>query len=214
MKAKEFNDLTERYVKEKLASFEFKKSGVHFYMHESPNIMVLHKKTHKSFFEGFCLAFTHDFLKNTKDSKGKTKIPPYLEDFPISIPLDMLEKQYTKYKTSKDFDYDMNFLTRKVEPTRKYSKSNPGRFIDFEELLKNDYKAEKYISDSIDLVNDFGMKFFKEFSVQTTYRALTKFSNLDVWQLNRFLEETKEYMIGNNIAIPKQKQSFIKRLFK
>lgn len=205
MKAKDFNDITEKHVKEKLGTLGFRKSGVHFYLHESPNIMVLHKKSFRGSFEGFCLAFTHDFFQNTIDSKGNTKTPSFLEDFPISIPLEVLEKQYGKYKSSADFDYDMNFLTREVLTTRKYTPSNPARFLDFEELLKNDIKAEKYIRESIEIVNDIGIRFFNEFNAQITYKALTKFPNLNAWQINKYLEEVKEYMNKNNIEIPKQK---------
>lgn len=214
MKAKDFNNLTEKYVQEKLKSFGFKKSGVHFYLHESPNIMVLHKKTHRSIFEGFYIAFTHDFLENTKDANGRMKIPPFLEDYPISIPLEVLKKQYSKYKKSTDFDFDMNFLTREIFTSRKYTSANSSRFLDVDKLLNNDIKAEKYIRDSIEILNDLGLRFFREFNTQITYKVLTKWPRKDERQINKHLEEIKEYMTKKDIEIPKCKKGFVSRLFK
>ena len=214
MKAKDFNNLTEKYILEKLESFGFKKSGVHFYLHESPNIMVLHKKTHRVFFEGFFVAFTHDFLENTKDANGNMKIPTSLEEFPISIPLELLKKQYRKYKKSTDFNYDLNFLTREVLTSRKFTSANSSRFLDFEKLLINDIKAEEYIRDSIEIVNDLGLRFFSEFNTQITYKTLTKFPSIDDRQINKYLEEVIEYMTKNNIEIPKRKRGLVSRLFK
>lgn len=107
MSAEDFNTL----LSETLLSLGFKKSGVQFYIHRTPNIMVIHKKTFRGSFEGFYIAFTHDF--------NNEKIPIYLEDFPFSISMPELERQYQKHASAQQFNCDTNFITREVLPTRK-----------------------------------------------------------------------------------------------
>ncbi len=114
--------MTARHVKARLMPLGFKKSGVHFYLHKSPNILVFHKKTFRSMFEGFYLAMTHDFFRNTRDGKGNIKVPSNLENFPFSIPLLELKYQYRKHQSVLKFTYDTNFITRETLPTRKHTK--------------------------------------------------------------------------------------------
>ena len=212
MKAKEFNELTSRLIGENLDTSDFKKSGVHFYIYEPPNIMVFYKKVFRGSFEGFTLALTHDFISNTKNDTGKFKIPTYLEDYPVSISIDTLARQYKEHRTSVHFDCDMNFLTREVLTTRKHSNSNPIDFLSFESILNEDKKAEEYINSSIKTLSTDGMKFFKEFSPALSYMVLTKYQNLDAWQINQFKDEILKYMEDNNLEIPQRKKSWWKKI--
>jgi len=85
MNANEFNDLTAEIIEEQLAALGFRQQTVHFFIHRSPNIMVLHKKTRRGSFDGFYLALTHDFMSNMICKKEKLKVPGFLEDCPFSI---------------------------------------------------------------------------------------------------------------------------------
>ena len=118
MTPKEFNNLTETIFKDRLSEYGFKKHKGIFYLHKSPNIIAIVKHYYRHDFLGFYICGTHDFLTNVTDDSKKLAPPTYLEDYPFSIPIDGLVKQYQKHPSVQDFDYDTNFLTRSVLPTR------------------------------------------------------------------------------------------------
>ena len=213
MTAKEFNELTEIHVNKHLSPLGFKKSGTHFYIHKTPNIMVLYKVTFKGVFNGFCLALTHDFLPYTKDEKGEIKIPIYLENYPFSIPLIALNEQYIKHHTVTDFTYDANFISREVLTTRKFTKVNQSDLFNDFNVQQDRQKSELYVKSAINIVESDGMKLLNEYSPVASYLAVTRHQNSENMQLNQFKLILKQYLTENNIEIPKRKTNWFKKLF-
>lgn len=205
MTAEEFNNLTTTYAKELLYPLGFKQSGIHFYIHNKPNIMVLYKKTFRGMFVGFFLAVTHDFFANTIDNKGKLKIPVYLEDYPFSISLSALEGQYAKHKTVTDFSYDTNYLTKEVISTRQFTKIDPNEIIAFDDIQIDSQKAIDYIKLAVDTTITGGLKLLDEYSPVVSYHAVTRHKNLDNTILNKHKTELEKYFADNKIQTPKGK---------
>ncbi len=119
----EFNALVHSHAKEKLLPAGFKKQNNLFYLHQSPNILVLCKRFYKENFHGFYIALTNDFFDSVKGEGGSLKLSSFLEEYPFSIPVDELEDQYKKSGSVIKFKYDTNFLTREVLATRKNGSS-------------------------------------------------------------------------------------------
>jgi len=213
MTAAEFNDLTTNYATELLYPLGFKQAGIHFYIHNSPNLMVFYKKTFRGLFEGFYLAFTHDFLPDATDQKGKIKIPAYLENYPFSIPLTALKEQYTKHMTATDFTFDSNFITREVLATNQFTKKNPMDIFTFDNIQHNSQNAENYIKSSIDTVITDGMKLLREYSPVISYMAVTRHKGVDNTTLNKHKTGLEKYLADNKIEIPERNKSWIHKFF-
>ncbi len=96
MKAEEFNKLIADKISADHDLAVFKTFKNNFYLDASPNIVVLFKKTMRQSFEGYYLALTHNFFSNTRDPKGRLKLPGYIEQYPVSISMDELENQFRR----------------------------------------------------------------------------------------------------------------------
>jgi hypothetical protein len=211
MNAKEFNTILKKHADLKLKPLGFLPKGVHFYLYDPPNILVFYKKSVRSFYDGLYIALTHDFISNTKDEKGQLKVPTYLENYPVSISLNTLVQQYKKYNSSRDFDCDMNFLTREVLTTRS---SDPYELFENQRILEDDITAEKFIDSAVDILLSDGMKFFKEFSPEISYLALTKHRKVEWFEIENFKKDLEKYMHENGVELPRHKVSWWKKLIR
>lgn len=206
------NEIISAGAKEYLQALGFIQSGIHYYKHEPPNIMVIHKKTTKNAFEGLYIALTHDFLENTKRENGDIRIPSYLEEFPVSISIELLPEQYKKYRAAVDFKYDLNFLTREVLPTRKNSKNNFLQFLRFSQMKDDSHEMEEYIYSSLEILSHYGMRFFNEFAPEVSYHAVTRF-DAEHPALDQFKKELERHFLYSSKPIPKKKMAWFKRLW-
>jgi hypothetical protein len=214
MKAQQFNELIAKRIFDEFEDKGFIQKSVHFYIHEPPNVFVFFKKTSRGFFEGFHLACTHDFMENTKTDKGKFKLPTLLADYPVSIPLKMLVEQYSKHNSIFNFDFDINYLTRVVLKTRNYSFSESIEFLAYDDMLKDDIRATDYIENSIKILKKEGFRFFNEFSPKVSLFALSRYKRLNAWAIENFKKEIVNYMVSNNIELPKFRNNWWNRILK
>ncbi|ELR68826.1 hypothetical protein C900_05839 [Fulvivirga imtechensis AK7] len=206
------NEIISANAKEYLRMLGFSQSGIHHYKHDPPNIMVIHKKTVKGAFEGLYIALTHDFLENTKRENGDIRIPSYLEEFPVSISIELLPEQYKRHKTPVDFKYDLNFLTREVLPTRRHSKNNFLQFLRFSQMRDDSHEMEEYIHSSMEVLSHHGMQLFDEFTPEISYHAVTRYE-AEHPALEQFRKELERYFLYNSKPIPKKKMAWFKRFW-
>lgn len=207
------NELITVYGDELLIPLGFRRSGLRFYIRQSPNIMVLHEKVSRGGFEGFYLALTHDFISNTRDRNGALRIPTHLEEYPVSISAEVLAEQYGKHNSIVNFAYNLNYLSREILPSRKFSNPNSLPFLRFAHLQEHPDQLEAYIHQTIEIISRQGMRLLNEFSPQVSYRAVTRYNN-DHPVLDTFKRETELFLRSNNMAIPARKDSWFKRLWR
>lgn len=214
MTSKEFDIEMAKYAENTLSPLGFKKIGAKYYIHKAPNIMVLYKSTFRETFKGFAISLTHDFLSNTFDENNKIRIPSYPEEFPFSIPLEDLKLQYSKFGTVKDFDFDTNFLTREIMPTRRFSGKRNLNDIAYNYTRDLPSYTQEYIDSSIDIMLKEGMKLWEEFSPIISYLSVTRHGINDGNTLSRFKKELENYFEKNNIRYPKSRFSWLKRFLR
>jgi len=207
-------ELISKKLDSEITEIKFIQSGGHFYVHDSPNIMVLFKKMNNKKFQGYYLAFTHDFLKNTKDRDNRLLIPSDLAEYPVSISFKDLVKQYKKNKNVIDFEYDMNFLTREIFVTKKYHKTDPIEYLEYYDVPFNVTKTYNYINNFINIIKNEGLRFYYQFLPQISYYALLKYKNVASLKVQTLKHEIKDYLINNEIEIPKRRLKFKEKLYR
>lgn len=210
MNAETFNQYTVQQIHKKAAALGFIKSGIHYYKHVPPNVMVLHKTTHRGNFMGFHLAFTHDFMSIPKTNSGTYKIPAALENYPVSISLDQLKEQFARYNKPDQFSYDLNFMSREIYPKRRM-RPNLNARIDFEKRMQSEKESKKYIDAAIDTILAEGMWFFKDFSPTLSYLAVTRHAIEDqkMQQLKNMLEN---YFQQQQLELPVRKKAIFRKI--
>ncbi|MES2516425.1 MAG: hypothetical protein V4580_19895 [Bacteroidota bacterium] len=152
MDAEKFNKLFDTLAEEKLVPMGFKKTGLRYYLHQSPALLVFHKNSFRGAFTGFYITLTYDFLSNTKDKKDKLKIPPYLEDYPLSFYASDLPKKYKKFGRVNKFS-----LTEEED-----IHSNQGVFVKVFMPLPKQKDSKAYINSCMDILTYDGIKLLNE----------------------------------------------------
>ncbi len=189
----------------RLSEFGFKKRKDFFYLNQSPNILVLLKHYQKSYFQGFYIAATNDFLTNLAKVPNGLMLSPFLEDYPFSISIEDLEKQYQKFGSVKRFDYDTNFLTRVVLPTR----TEKGTILSMYDKIRDDEHLAKPIVNAVaDKTIEYGLKLLNEYSPNISYLSVTRYKKAKDHTLDRFKEEIEKYCVSNNIQLDKKKKNW------
>ena len=205
MTPKEFNILTKTILKDRLSEFGFKNHKDIFYLHKSPNIVALVKYYQKDYFQGFYIGATHDFLTHATNNLKELTLSPFLEDYPFSISIDDLEKQYQKFSSVNDFDYDTNFLTRVVLSTR----TNTSTILSMYDKIRRD---ENLARTTVNLVADktikFGVTLLNEYSPNVSYQSVTRHKKAKDFILDKFKGEIEKYCLDNNISVYKRKRNW------
>lgn len=163
MDAKEFNKLASQLMKQELGPLGFKKSRIHFAVYDPPKIMTVYKKTFRGSFEGYYIAVTYDFMSNTKMEKGVATPPPYLEDYPTSISIPRLLRQYEAHDSIPDFEcglhlhsYDKGLSQNAAIAGMIAEQSVSSAVTNLPEA------AEQYIRETIEHVKTNGIRFLHE----------------------------------------------------
>lgn len=205
MTSKEFNILARTILTDRLSEVGFKHHKDIFYLHKSPNILALVKHYQKDYFQGFYIAATNDFLINEDNNLQELKLSPFLEDYPFSISIDGLEDQYRKFDSVDKFDYDTNFLTRVVLPTRKEANSI---FSMYDKIRHDENLAKKVVNSVADKTVTFGLKLFNEYSPNVSYQSVTRHRKTRDFILDRFKENIEKYCLTNNIVLNSGKKGW------
>lgn len=204
MTPKEFNAFTKTILKDRLSTFGFKNQKEIFYLHKSPNILALVRHYYRDQFLGFYIVVTNDFIGNTKDELGGLKLSSFLEDYPFSISIDDLESQYQKFDSVLDFEYDTNFMTRAVLPTRTKSKT----FSIYDKIRHDEKLVIREVNSVADKTIKFGLRLMNEYSPAVSYQSVTRHKKAKDHILEMFKAEIEQYCLNNNIALPKQKKNW------
>ena len=205
MTPKEFNLLTKNILKARLSDSGFKLHKDIFYIHKSPNILVLTKHYQKDYFHGFYIGMTHDFLTTAKNDANELALTPFLEDYPFTISVEDLESQYHKFKSVNEFEYDTNFISRVILPTRK--ETNP-IFSMYDKIRYNENLATTIVNSVADKTIEFGLRLFNEYNPNVSYQSVTRHRKANDFKLEMFKTEIEKYCLENNIPLQKRKRSW------
>lgn len=178
MNSKEFNKLAAQLMKEELGPLGFKKSRIHFAIYDSPKIMTVYKQTFRGSFLGYYLAITYDFMSNTKTDKGVAAPPPYLENYPTSISIFQLLRQYEKHDSIAAFECGLDFYS--WDKGLSDGAAIGGMFAEQSvstAVMHSPRAAEQYIRETIEDVKTSGMRFFDEITPTLSLDFLDRYHN-------------------------------------
>jgi hypothetical protein len=200
MNAEEFRALLANTIGERSGALEFRSSGAHYYLLIPPNILVLNKRSYRGSFEGLFVAVTHDFFSNTKDAKGKFKLPSYPSDFPIYADLEIVSKQYRLHKHPSEFEYDLNASTR--EGTGRSSQEQFKNASNLAQMIDDADATKQYIETTVDLLVSVGMRLGHECTPLTTFKVLTRYSKALIMPCWTVFPDLVRYLKVHNIEVP------------
>jgi hypothetical protein len=176
MDAKEFNEIFDAKSQIHLVPIGFKKKGTSYYLIDNENIFNFKKGTFQGVFTGFIFCYSHLFLSNFSDEKGKLKIAPYAEDYLITIDCIDLNELNKKYKNIADFKYEFNFSKRGINFLSFHDETFD--LINLDIQTTNQINIEKYIEDSVLQAKRLGVKYLKQLNPKITLKLLKESNNL------------------------------------
>ncbi len=197
MKAEEFNQIAKDLARETIFKHGFQSKNVHFFKQKENQIITLYKNSFRGTFTGHYLAITFDFLCKT-DKKGVIKLPTYLEDYPICIPINLLQSEFSKFKTIDKFKSPLNF---------HFQKSSPLQLLESDELMTNQNNVRKEIQKTMNVFQSLGLEFAQQLTPILTHKILSKLKGKNHWALDQFIEKLE----SNGF---RSKKSFLDKLFK